>query len=79
MTSFYVLFIIVHFSLVVDILLLYDGCYREPTVPAPRKKQTTPPSIPITELYSGCNYPVGLEMPYTVSYICMYCMYVIRK
>ena len=65
---------IVHFSLVVDILLLYDGCYREPTVPAPRKKQTTPPSIPITELYSGCNYPVGLEMPYTVSYICMYCM-----
>lgn len=53
-------------SLFPDILLLYDGSYREPTAPAPHKKQTNPPSISISELYTDSNYPKGMEMSYTV-------------
>lgn len=48
-------------------LLLYDGSYREPTVPRPTKKQTNPPTLSIANLYTNNNYPTGLEMPYTVS------------
>eukprot|EP00731_Ephydatia_muelleri_P010088 Em0005g674a len=46
-------------------LLLFDGSYREPSTPQPCKKQTTPPSVPIREIYPNQNYPKGLEMPYT--------------
>ncbi|XP_019848837.1 PREDICTED: methionine aminopeptidase 2-like isoform X2 [Amphimedon queenslandica] len=48
-----------------NMLLLYDGSYREPTAPAPRKKQTNPPSISISELYTDETYPKGMEMSYT--------------
>lgn len=54
-------------SFLTDILLLYDGSYREPVAPVPCKKQTTPPSISISELYTDGVYPTGMEMPYTVS------------
>ena len=47
-----------------DILLLYDGSYKEPTEPKPVKKQTYPPSIPVCELYPNGEYPKGMEMPY---------------
>ena len=47
-----------------DILLLYDGSYKEPTEPKPVKKQTYPPSIPVCELYPNGEYPKGLEMLY---------------
>lgn len=47
-------------------LLLFDGSYQEPTTPQPCKKQTTPPSIPIRDMYANQNYPKGLELPYTV-------------
>ena len=47
-----------------DILLLFDGSYKEPTEPKPVKKQTYPPSIPICELYPNGEYPKGMEMPY---------------
>ena len=46
-------------------LLLFDGSYREPSSPQPCKKQTTPPSVPIREIYPNQNYPKGLETPYT--------------
>ena len=52
-------------------LLLFDGSYREPSTPQPCKKQTTPPSVPIREIYPNQNYPKGLEMPYTVC-VCLY-------
>ena len=48
-------------------MLLYDGSYREPRVPPPVTKQTDCPSIPIADLYANCIYPVGYEIPYTVS------------
>ena len=48
----------------IDILLLYDGTYKEPVDPKPVKKQTYPPSIPICELYPNGEFPKGLEMPY---------------
>lgn len=48
----------------IDMLLLYDGTYKEPTDPKPVKKQTYPPSIPICELYPNGEFPKGLEMPY---------------
>jgi len=47
-----------------DILLLYDGSYKEPTDIKPAKKQTYPPSIPVCELYPDGQFPKGLEMPY---------------
>ena len=47
-----------------DILLLYDGSYKEPTDIMPVKKQTYPPSIPVCELYPDGEFPKGLEMPY---------------
>ena len=47
-----------------DILLLYDGSYKEPTEPKPVKKQTYPPSIPVCELYPNGEYPKGMEMLY---------------
>ena len=50
-----------------DILLLFKDEYREPTSPKPTKRQTTPPSIPITTLYPNGDYPKGMEVPYTVS------------
>ena len=50
-----------------DMLLLYDGTYKEPTDIKPVKKQTYPPSIPICELYPNGEYPKGLEMPYSSS------------
>ena len=48
----------------IDMLLLYDGTYKEPTEPKPVKKQTYPPSIPVCELYPNGEFPKGLEMPY---------------
>ena len=51
-----------------DIRLLYVDGYREPTDPKPVKKQPNPPSVPISEVYSGGDYPLGMEMPYTVSF-----------
>jgi len=47
-----------------DILLLYDGTYKEPTEPKPVRKQTYPPSIPVCELYPNGEYPKGMEMAY---------------
>ena len=47
-----------------DILLLYDGTYKEPADPKPVKKQTYPPSVPVCELYPNGEFPKGLEMPY---------------
>jgi len=47
-----------------DILLLYDGSYKEPSDIKPAKKQTYPPSIPVGELYPDGQFPKGLEMPY---------------
>lgn len=47
-----------------DILLLYDGTYKEPTEPKPVKKQTYPPSIPVCELYPNGEFPKGMEVPY---------------
>lgn len=47
-----------------DILLLYDGTYKEPTEPKPVKKQTYPPSIPVCELYPNGEFPKGMEMLY---------------
>lgn len=47
-----------------EILLLYDGTYKEPTEPKPVKKQTYPPSISICELYPNGEFPKGMEMPY---------------
>ena len=47
-----------------DILLLYDGTYKELVDPKPVKKQTYPPSIPVCELYPNGEFPKGLEMPY---------------
>ena len=48
----------------IDMLLLYDGTYKEPTEPKPVKKQTYPPTIPVCELYPNGEFPKGLEMPY---------------
>ena len=48
----------------IDMLLLYDGTYKEPVDPRPVKKQTYPPSIPICELYPNAEFPKGLEVPY---------------
>lgn len=47
-----------------DILLLYDGTYKEPMEPKPVKKQTYPPSIPVCELYPNGEFPKGMEMLY---------------
>jgi len=47
-----------------DILLLYDGSYKEPTDIKPANNQTYPPSIPVCELYPDGQFPKGLEMPY---------------
>lgn len=47
-----------------DILLLYDGTYKEPTDIKPVKPQTYPPSFPVCELYPNGEFPKGLEMPY---------------
>ena len=58
----------VHFSLMTtDIRLLYIDGYCEPTEPRPLRKQTNPPSIPISQLYSEKNFPTGLCVPYAVS------------
>ena len=35
-------------------------------MPRKSRAQTNPPSVPISKLYSGGNYPKGMEMPYTV-------------
>lgn len=51
----------------VDICLLYTDGYREPAEPRPCRKQTNPPSIPISQLYPDKSFPFGLVMPYTVS------------
>ena len=48
------------------ILLLYQGSYHEPAAPRRSQAQSDPPSLPISRLYSGGNYPKGMEMPYTV-------------
>ena len=56
-----------------DILLLYDGSYRESRLPHPVTKQTSCPSIPIADLYTDCVYPTGYEMPYTVSILSYMC------
>ena len=50
-----------------DIRLLYIDGYCEPTEPRPLRKQTNPPSIPISQLYSEKNFPTGLCVPYAVS------------
>ena len=47
-----------------DMLLLYNGTYKEPTDIKPVKQQTYPPSIPVCELYPNGEFPKGLEMPY---------------
>ena len=47
--------------------MLYTDGYREPTEPRPSRKQTNPPSIPISQLYADRSYPNGLTMQYTVS------------
>ena len=47
-----------------DILLLYDGTYKEPSEPKPVKKQTYPPSIPVCDLYPNGEFPKGMEIPY---------------
>ena len=47
-----------------DILLLYDGTYKESTDIKPAKQQTYPPSIPVCELFPNGEFPKGLEMPY---------------
>ena len=60
----------IHINVYVDILLLYIDGYSEPSEPKPSRKQTNPPSIPISQLYADKSFPSGLCMPYTVSDCC---------
>ena len=46
--------------------LLYEDGYREPSTPTPAQRQTDPPTVPITKLYPGDQYPKGKEVAYTV-------------
>lgn len=52
-----------------DIRMLYTDDYCEPAEPRPIRKQTNPPSIPISQLYPDKNFPAGPCVPYTVSYV----------
>lgn len=58
-------------SVCADIRFLYENGYREPATPVPAQRQTDPPSVPITKLYPGGEYPKGKEEVYTVSLLCM--------
>ena len=56
----------------IPLRLLYTAnsdfyAYKEPTIPKPSVKQTTPPSIPIDLLYPAKVFPVGMEIPYYMS------------
>lgn len=67
------MFVVLMLSLVcADIRMLYADDYCEPAEPRPIRKQTNPPSIPISQLYPDKNFPAGLCVPYIVSYVQLY-------